>query len=214
MLSSTEPNAATIDFIKAQKLIKVKEMRSALDTMHRQVAETKTRKRRLAIEAHNRATNIAPVNFEVGDFVLVAKVDRKKGSKSQATWQGPKRIVRAASDLVYDVEDLITGRTSTVHASRIKCYDDSSLEVTEELLQTIQHNNPPLQTVEKLLALRYNEDQDRYEVQVQWKGFDYEDPTWEPFLTLQEDIPDLMATFLQDYPDHTLVQKALQHRTL
>ena len=62
--------------------------------------------------------------------------------------------------------------------------------------------------MEELLGLRFNAETHEYEVQVKWLGFDYEEPTWEPFGTMQEDIPDRLSIFLRDYPDQELAKKA------
>ncbi len=61
----------------------------------------------------------------------------------------------------------------------------------------------------KLLNLRFNPIEERYEVQARWKGFDYEEPTWEPLETMQEDIPEMLENFLKTFHDQELVAKAI-----
>ncbi len=69
------------------------------------------------------------------------------------------------SEHVYDVQDLLTEKHSLIHANRLKFYVDSQLDVTEDLRDTIDHNNPVYNTVSKLLDLRYNASSGKYEVQ-------------------------------------------------
>ena len=202
-------NVSSIDVVKAQKIINFKKMQGSLEKMHKQVAESRTRRREQAVERHNKKTHIQPINFELGDFVLVAKRVSSDGHKLQVRWKGPKRISRVVSDFVFEVQDLIDQSHALVHANRLKLYADSQLELTEELLDSIDHNDPHYNTVEELLALRFYGPLERYEVQVKWKGFDDEEPTWEPLSVMQEDIPVMLKKFLEDYHDKNLVQAAL-----
>lgn len=45
-------------------------LQQSLDVMHKHVASYTSAKRRAPVESHNRKTNVMPVNFTVGDFVL------------------------------------------------------------------------------------------------------------------------------------------------
>lgn len=94
------------------------------------------------------------------------------------------------------------------HANRLRLYAEAGLNVTEELLDTVENNDPHLNKVEQLLSLRYNSATERYEVEVKWKEFDYEAPTWEPFGQMQEDIPDKLAQFLGSYHDQEMAAAA------
>ena len=72
----------------------------------------------------------------------------------------------------------------------------------------INHSTPHYNVVAKLLDLRFNDITKSYEVLTKWKGFDHEDPGWEPFSVLAEDIPDMLDRFLSALPDQALVRKA------
>jgi hypothetical protein len=76
-------------------------------------------------------------------------------------------------------------------------------------LDAVAHNDPHLNTVVKLVDLRFNADKEQYEVQSKWRGFDYEDPTWEPLSAMQENIPDMLKKFLDFFPNQGLVSAAL-----
>ena len=73
-------------------------------------------------------------NFEVGDYVLVAR-DRKLGSapKLVTTWTGPWRVVSGGSPHVYNVQDIVTVETKEVHVVRMHAYADSSLAIGAEV---------------------------------------------------------------------------------
>lgn len=121
--------------------------------------------REAAIKRHNAKPGVKDVNFGLGDFVLFVKRVSKGGSKLEVRWIGPMRITRVCSELTFQVEDLISDKRSVVHANRLRFYSDSSMHVTEELLDSIAHNKGHLNRVEKLLAL-LNSDLEIYEVQV------------------------------------------------
>ena len=54
--------------------------------------------------------------FEVGDYVLVARVSKPgRVPKLVQTWIGPWRVVPGGSGHVHVVEDIVTGETKEVH---------------------------------------------------------------------------------------------------
>ena len=197
-----------LDEIKALRLMNVESLAEALQTMHREVAERRNVRREAAIRKHNERTHVQPVNFSVGDYVLVAKRISKNGHKLQVQWRGPQRINRVESNLVFECQDLINEQLSLVHANRLKFYADSQLNVTQELLDTIDHNDPHYNTVTKLLDLRYNRSTREYEVQAKWRGFSHEEPTWEPLANLHEDIPEMLENFLQAFSNQGTADRA------
>ena len=72
--------------------------------------------------------------FEVGDYVLVARV-RKPGRvpKLLQTWTGTCRVVSGRSEHVRVVEDIVTVETIEVHVVRMRPCADSSLVVGAEV---------------------------------------------------------------------------------
>ena len=122
-------------------------------------------------------------NFEVGDYVLVARI-RKLGSapKLVMTWTGPWRVVSGGSPHVYNVQDIVTGETEEVHVVRMRAYADSSLAMGAEvqgLFEMMKHQGE----YEVQDILNIGEDPFNamdYKMQVAWVGLDDEDPTWEP----------------------------------
>jgi hypothetical protein len=79
MLKDNVPFNAPLDFIKAQKLMEVKKLSTAMTEIHAQVAEKATRDRKAAIQKHNDKTHLWLPNFQVGYYVLVAE-HRKSGT--------------------------------------------------------------------------------------------------------------------------------------
>ena len=77
--------------------------------------------------------------FEVGDYVLVARV-RKPGRvpKLVQIWTGLWRVVPGGSEHVRVVEDTVTGETKEVHVVRMRPYADSSLVVGVEVREVFE----------------------------------------------------------------------------
>ncbi|KAJ8574948.1 hypothetical protein ON010_g4263 [Phytophthora cinnamomi] len=104
-----------------------------------------------------------PVNFDVGDFVLWSRIDKRlPNNKLLGHWVGPFRVVTALVHS-FEVEHLVTGRKYDVHASRLKFYADAELNMTTELLELVS-NQGMLLGVEPFIDHRYNHDLDRWEL--------------------------------------------------
>ncbi|KAF4141687.1 hypothetical protein GN958_ATG08932 [Phytophthora infestans] len=94
--------------------------------------------------------------FDVGDFVLYANVWQHTGSKLRVKWCGPARVVDTVSNWIFKIQNLITGQCKEAHASRLKFYADSSLDVSEDLLLHVAHNSER-HVVDTLLEARNNQ---------------------------------------------------------
>jgi hypothetical protein len=138
----------------------------------------------------------------------VAKREFRGGEKLSLRWRGPYRIVLARSDHVFDVEDLLTKTVYSVHSSRLRFYHEPSLEVTADIQAHLSHQIQGYE-VKDLLDLRYDYDCKELSVLVSWLGFDEADNTWEPLLSLHEDIPSVILHLLAHLPDRVLAQRAL-----
>jgi hypothetical protein len=139
--------------------------------------------------------------------VLVAKRDFHLGEKLALRWRGPRRILSTLSDHVFEVEDLNTGTVTAKHDSRLRFYADASLDVTADLLSHIAHNNQGYD-VRALMDLRYDLEAKRFLVLVFWLGFEAQDNTWEPLVTLYNDVPDLVERLLDRHEDTALAAQA------
>lgn len=67
-------------------------------------------------------------NFDGGYFVLVARDEFHAGKKLSLRWRGPRRVIRAVSDFVNQVEDLRNGTAEYYHTTRSKFYHDKDLD--------------------------------------------------------------------------------------
>ena len=59
-------------------------------------------------------------------------------------------MTRAISELLFVCKDLLSGETTPFYANRLVFFADGKLDVPEELLTTMDHNNPHFQKVEEL----------------------------------------------------------------
>ena len=131
------------------------------------------------------------------------------GHNLRVIWKGPRRITRAPSELVYECKDLLNESHALFHAKRLKLYADSQLDVSEEVLDTLGHNDSHRNTFEQLLFLRYHNETAQCEVQEEWQDSHDEETTWEPIHNMHEDIPTMLTHFLAPCPDQDLVKAAL-----
>ncbi|POM77825.1 LOW QUALITY PROTEIN: Chromodomain containing hypothetical protein [Phytophthora palmivora] len=154
--------------------------------MHKAVKDERTRQ---AQRYRARPHHEQQVNFSVGDYVLRSRVDKKlHANKLRVMWVGPRRGL-----LFY------CGTSShkmDVHPSRLKLYADSSLEITEELLDHIACQGTLL-AVETIVDHRINSDMKAYEVKIKWSGLETIEDSWEPMKTMKEDIPQLLIDNLK-----------------
>jgi hypothetical protein len=177
MLNDNVPVNAPLDFIKAQKLIKVKKMSKSMTEIHAQVAEKATRDRKAAIQKHNDKTHVRMPNFQVGDYVLVAEHRKCGVTKLQVKGKGPRRVASVESDYVFVVENLLTKELKAAHATRLRFYKDKELNFTAELAQAAEHNDHQLYVVSKIRDARYNEQEMSHELLVAWRDFPVEEAT-------------------------------------
>ncbi|POM60306.1 hypothetical protein PHPALM_30853 [Phytophthora palmivora] len=177
------------------------ELRNSIQMMHKAVDDQKL-KQRLLNKKRERGENL--VNFTEGDFVLRSRVDEKHKNKLQVTWIGPYRVVRADAHS-FRVQHLITGEEHDVHASRLKFYADSNLNVTEELLEHVAAQGILL-AVDKLKAHRWNAEIRDFEVLVAWKGFENIEDSYEPMEGLAVDIRVLLDSYVTQAGDPQLTK--------
>lgn len=144
-------NLPSLDEVRARQLVNIDLMQAALEDMHRDVKLRAEKSRQRKVDEHNRKTNVRPVNFNEGDFVLVRRAVTK-GHKLQFIWTGPRRIVSVHSDLVYEVEDLLDSKRSTVHARRLQLYraDMDGKAVNPKLQRAAEHAEATFQDAKAL----------------------------------------------------------------
>ena len=98
------------------------ELLQALEKMHKEVDILSTRKREAAINSHNRKTNVRPVNFTDGDYVLRGNIIGKSGKKPSLIWHGPFRVTECRSNYIFVIEDILSGKKEEAHGRRLKFF--------------------------------------------------------------------------------------------
>ena len=83
-----------------------------------------------------------------------------------------------------------------MHSSRIKFYDDASLNVSEELLQHVAFQQSGYE-VSTLRDVRWSISNSQFEVLLFWRGFNPVEDTREPLSSMAADIPHLLHRFLE-----------------
>ncbi|GMF50150.1 unnamed protein product [Phytophthora fragariaefolia] len=108
-------------------------VQASLPQLQRTFVDTAARRRAQVRARQGDRTGTVLANFDVGAFVLAARVV-PHSNKLAVAWQGPKRVVRAIMDYIYEVQDTaLPFALTTYHASRLR-YDQDGLQgVTQDL---------------------------------------------------------------------------------
>jgi Chromo (CHRromatin Organisation MOdifier) domain len=207
MLKDKVPVNAPLDFIKAQKLMKVEKLSKSMTEIHAQVAKKATRDRKAAIQKHKYKTHVRSPNFQVEDYVIVAEHRKIGVSRFQVRWKGPRRVASVESDYVFFVENLPMKELKAAHAARLRFYKDKELNFTAELARAAEHNDYQIYVVSKILDARYNEQEMFHELLVAWRGFPIREATWEPYSVMAVDVPDMVAKLMDSHDDTDMVSK-------
>jgi hypothetical protein len=132
MLKDNVPVNAPLDFIRAQNLMKLEKLSSALTEIHALVAEKTSRDRKAAIQKLTDKTHVGSPNNQVGDYVLVAE-HRKSGTyRLQVRWKGPRGVASVEFDNVFVVENVLTEKLKGAHIKRLRIYQDKDPNITAE----------------------------------------------------------------------------------
>lgn len=189
-------SAASLEEVHARQLVDIEKLQQALSDMHRHVGARISSARQKAVEQHNAQTNVQSPSLQVEDSVLVRSA-QQKGRKLNFLWGGPRRMRGTHSELVYEVEDLVSRTVESVHAQRLLSYraDMDGTPVDDPLLRYAQHSEAQYQDAGCLVVIRERES--AVEIQIEWRGhLDEIDLTWEPLQQVAEDLPALIAEFL------------------
>lgn len=159
-----------------------KDLALSLEKMHKHIARHERLHGRRGRAADGDKRRVRDVNFAVGQYVLVARIENARVSKLQGIWRGPMRITEVKGKLVFEVEDLVTNERMTVHAERMRLYSDRHLEMSVALKELIAFQEGAYQVAEvldvrKLPRARGGE---KFECLVRWAGFEEDADSWEP----------------------------------
>lgn len=190
------PAVKTLDLIRADQLLNIDRIQTSLDNMHKSVQESSERARQAAISAHNMKTGVKPVNFDTGDYVLKGLLKKDRGPKPSLQWVGPFQVLECQDNNIFHVQHLLTGKIEHVHGRRLKFFQNSSFNITEEITEHLEYQAGELLAVDQFCDLRNNAG--KVEVLVQWKGFDETDQDWVDIDSLRQDVPEMLQEFLDN----------------
>ncbi|ETP52145.1 hypothetical protein F442_02795 [Phytophthora nicotianae P10297] len=166
--------------------------------MHKLTGEANAAARAAGRKGHDKKQITTMAQFEIGDFVLYADVWQHTRSKLRVKWCGPAQVVATVSNWIFEIQNLITGQRNEAHASRLKFYADSLLDVTEDLMLHAAHNSEG-HVVDSLLKARYNQQEKHHEIKVRWRGLDVIEDSWEPADILLQDVPVAVKAFVREH---------------
>ena len=157
--------------------------------LHPVIHECVMRNRKQARVTANRG--LLP-NFDIGDYVLVARSEFFAGEKLALRWRGPLRVVKAVSNYIYTFEDLRNGMREDVHVSCLKFYRDSDLN-REAIMRHVLTSERGM-IVSRLMGLE--ETPTGLCVRVRWRGLPPSEETLAPIGRVHADVPQLFMKLL------------------
>lgn len=146
-----------LDRERCTSLVDIDRMHTALSHMHKELAEHNLKRRTQSQKLHNAKTHILPINIELADYVMI-RTHAKREQKLQARWHGPMRVVASKSDLVFEVESIVDGSKSVLHAQRMVPYPVTprGKQASSELKQQAQHYDTKYHLVHSICGIRKN----------------------------------------------------------
>lgn len=110
-----------LDEGKANQIANVEMLHVALEEFHKEVLEINRLHRSRAQLINNAKNNIIPMNYSVGDYVLV-RIHANRQHKLQFRWQRARCMKEARPKLVFVVKDLAQNQQLTVRAQCMVVY--------------------------------------------------------------------------------------------
>ncbi|GMF39927.1 unnamed protein product [Phytophthora fragariaefolia] len=135
---------------------------------------------------------------EVVDVQVVYRKQRQHVDSVQATLEGPRRVVGATNDHIFQFQDLSAPfHVAAHHASRPRLYADADREVTEDLVARATHGDGG-HLVAKMLECRRSQESHVWEILVELIGLDPLEASWKLAVIMYEDVPQLVEKFVKD----------------
>jgi hypothetical protein len=156
--------------------------------------------RRLEQHARDRANVHRPRQLRLveSDEVMVAEPTPR--NKLAARWTGPHLVVRCLSEHRFEVKDIVTGKTATVHASRLEYYDDAAVRAGADVRvrQQAAHEAFGFQ-VARLGGHRRAEDGLGWELRPIWRGFEdaEESQQWRALGDAFKGLPTMVLRYIR-----------------
>ena len=167
--------AADSDTVRAM----VTQLQTSLHDIHDHIVAIQPRKKTRRPEQQD-------VDFDIGDYVLISRVNDKGKDKTRNLWTGPARVTARLNDRLFETTNLVNGTTRQYHADFLKRYADRNLTVTKQLKNFIAHEGGAAQ-INRIGNHRINGR--TWELLVFWQGYPDDNATWEPLQSLHQDTP-------------------------
>jgi hypothetical protein len=135
------------------------------------------------------------VDFDIGDYVLVANTSAKK-DKTRPHWTGPARVLSQLHNRTFTVEDIVTREQRQVHAQHLKRYADKHLHITQHLRDFAAHTGRG-HVIDYIADHRGLDSVDECELLVRWEEYDEEEATWEPLTSMYIDAPAAVRQYIK-----------------
>ena len=120
LVPPSQAKRTVLNHIRIKQKLNFDALQHAVQEIHREVADRKTKQREAAIRRHNAKTNVRQATFTIGDYILVARRIDHDGHKLCMRWLGSQKVIRVVSDWVFECQDLLNDFVSLVHANRLK----------------------------------------------------------------------------------------------
>lgn len=110
----------SLNNIRYVNCVYVTELQNSLEVIHKHFDEFSDKKQRSAVESHNRKTNIHPVNFTKGHYMLRGTIQCRSARKPLMKWNGPFRVVECRSNYIFVIENLLFKKREEAHGRRLR----------------------------------------------------------------------------------------------
>jgi hypothetical protein len=207
------PTFTTIDLTSPTIQAGLDNLIEAITNYQTEVAELHNKTVEANVKERSKAWGVKEADFEPGQYVFVKKTKPKKKLKNNPAWQLARIIGPASTDhkQVYKIkyESKVEERRTedNVHISRLVLFADKTFKRTPELDDFIDYIEHKVYYVEEILDIRDNNGQ--IELYVKWESSTQN--TWEPFATINEDVPQEVSKFLNESKaPKTLISRARQ----
>jgi transposase InsO family protein len=181
-----------------------------VEQFHQRLSEIRDEVAAADARQHQVRRGEKPVDWTIGDFVLVSSAMDGMKEKLSPKFYGPYRVVGAEHNLVFEVESLVTRERRHVHASFLRRYADKDLEVTDQLKEYCAYTDRGY-ALEHIVSHRVHHGQ--HQLLVQWEDQDITDATWEPLERVFADAPSVVKQYIRvvaDVEEREKLSKAIQ----
>lgn len=159
--------------IQNEQAFKLHALMKQMTEIHFAMKRTGSGHRESAREEH--AAGRLP-NFEIWDKILVARKEFHAVEKLSLCWRGPRRIVKALNDYLYQVEGIWNIELSYVHIGRLCTYFNRLLNTAAAMMNVIDTSTGI--PVSRLMGLF--KDEVELKIQICCPGFPDSEDTIDP----------------------------------